>query len=103
MSNDENKIQFTRVNRDSNGNPRFVCHFLNLNTREELDNPVWVPISEKYNLALARARKIGGKKFSNKQYGGGIVFQSYSLDDTVRSINEITGHNYTGYTWSYLS
>jgi hypothetical protein len=81
-------IQFTKVNIDSNGNPRYVCHFLNLLTKKENDN-YDLSVSEKYSIALSRAKKIGGKKFHNKQYGGGIVFQSYNIQDTEKSINEL--------------
>ena len=31
----KNKIEFTRVNNDTNGNPRYVCHFYNLISKEE--------------------------------------------------------------------
>lgn len=89
-----NKIQWTRVNNDTNGNPRYVCHFLNLNTLQENDSKFWDihgmnTISVKYRLAIKRANKIGGRKFHNKQYGGGIVFSSYNLDDTERAILEL--------------
>ena len=95
-----NPITFTRIKNDTNGNPRYVCHFLNLNTREELD--AVGGISSKYQLACKRANKIGGKKYHTKVYGGGIVFQSYSLDSEVSAINDITGrtgteHAFTGY------
>ena len=66
---------FTRVNNDVNGNPRYVIHFLN--------------IADNYENAVKLANKIGGRKFHNKQYGGGIVFQSYSLTDTIKRINSI--------------
>lgn len=66
---------FTRVNNDINGNPRYVIHFLN--------------IANNYETAVKLANKIGGRKFHNKQYGGGIVFQSYSLTDTIKRINSI--------------
>lgn len=100
--NNSNPITFTRIKNDVNGNPRYVCHFLSLNTREELDGPY---LSNKYDLACARANAIGGKRFHNKQYGGGIVFQSYSLEDEVRSINDVTGRTgtekaFTGYVCS---
>ena len=98
-------ISFTRINNDTNGNPRYVCHFLALNTEEELvaTGDDWV--SNKYDLACTRAKKVGGKRFHNKQYGGGIVFQSYSLADEVDAINRITGrtgteHAFTGYVCS---
>lgn len=87
------KIDWTRIDNDVNGNPRYVCHFINLNTREELDktDSEWIDTSEKYRLALKRANKIGGKKFHNKQYGGGIVFQSYNINETEKSIAEVKG------------
>ena len=68
-------IEFTRINNDTNGNPRYVCHFLNfINSKEDLH------YSSKYEIALKRSRQFGGKKFHNKQYGGGIVFQSYNIE-----------------------
>lgn len=87
----QTKIEWTRVRSDVNGNPRYVCHFLNLNTREEINQTGkdWIDVSTKYQIAVKRANKIGGRKFHNKQYGGGIVFQSYSLGDTERSIFEL--------------
>lgn len=79
----ETKIEFARINNDSNGNPRYVCHFLNLIKDGECDG---IELSKKYEYALKKARKIGGKKFHNKQYGGGIVFQSYNIHKLERDI-----------------
>jgi hypothetical protein len=82
---------FTRVKNDSNGNPRYVCHFLSLNTPDELNAVPWIDVSQKYNLALARARNLGGRKFHNKQYGGGIVFRCvFNLRELCEQINELT-------------
>ena len=63
-------IEFTRVNNDFCGNPRFVTHFFSLLKEDEqtLSN---------YNLAVKRANKLGGKKYRGSDFGGGIVFQSY--------------------------
>ena len=69
------KDNFTRVNNDTNGNPRYVFHFLEL--------------ADNYSQALFLAKKFGGKKFHNKQYGGGIVIQSYNLQDDCNRINEL--------------
>lgn len=69
------KIDFTRINNDVNGNPRYVCHFL--------------AIDKDYQTAIKKANKIGGRKFHNKQYGGGIVFQSYNIDDLNKSVLEL--------------
>lgn len=68
-------INFTRIDNDINGNPRYVCHFLN--------------IADNYDEAIKKANTIGGKKYHNKSYGGGIVFQSYNIEDTAKRIKEI--------------
>ena len=78
-------ITFTHVNNDTNGNPRYVCHFLDLLKEGEFD----IGLGGRYNAALARARTIGGRKFHNRQYGGGIVFMTYSLDETCKYISEL--------------
>jgi hypothetical protein len=85
-----NKIKpnhFTRIDNDVNGNPRYVCHYVYLSTPVDRD----APVTEKYNLAIRRANTIGGRKYHTKKYGGGIVFQSYSLQETCNNINRITG------------
>ena len=94
------QIEFTRVNNDVNGNPRYVCHFLSLlNANErgytyegetfDQNKPILnLGISEEYSLAVKKANKIGGKKYHTKQYGGGIVFQSYNLPDLEKDIIE---------------
>jgi hypothetical protein len=69
------KINFTRINNDINGNPRYVIHFLTL--------------ADTYERALFLGRKLGGRKFHNKQYGGGIAFQSYNTQDLEKRINEL--------------
>jgi hypothetical protein len=69
------KEKFTRVNNDVNGNPRYVFHFLEL--------------ADNYETALKLAKKIGGRKFHNKQYGGGIVVQSYNLEFEIEKIKEL--------------
>ena len=68
-------IEFTQVNNDVYGNPRYVTHFFSLLKEDEqtLSN---------YNLAVKRANKLGGKKYRGNDFGGGIVFQSYNLDKT---------------------
>lgn len=84
----ETKIEFTRINNDANGNPRYVCHFLNFITDNDNTGSI-LGIGGSYDVALSRAKKIGGRKFHNKQYGGGIVFQSYNLRETEEDINEL--------------
>lgn len=68
-------INFTRINNDVNGNPRYVCHFLN--------------IADNYIEAVKKAKTIGGKKYHTKGYGGGIVFQSYNIEELEKDILEL--------------
>lgn len=75
--------KFTRINSDINGNPRYVIHFLDM--IPDLSDS-GLSVSQKYNIAVNRAHKIGGRKYNTKRYGGGIVFQSYSLEETERDI-----------------
>jgi len=103
MTTTEQQIEFTRVNNDVNGNPRYVCHFLNLvkdsdfklGTKRMTDNEVIQYLHNMsrteygYKLAVKRANKIGGRKYHTKAYGGGIVFQSYNIDDTRKRILEL--------------
>lgn len=61
----------TRISNDINGNPRHVVHFLAL--RPEGNNST-------YEQVIKAANKLGGRKFHNKQYGGGIVFTAYECE-----------------------
>jgi hypothetical protein len=83
---------FTRVNNDVNGNPRYVIHFLDLLSELEYEKTAGKglnSISNQYDIVIKKAKKIGGKKFNTKAYGGGIVFQSYNLPDLVKKCNEL--------------
>jgi hypothetical protein len=81
-------ITLTRINNDVNGNPRYVAGFLNFITPKDKGD-----ISDKYDLAVKRAKAIGGKKYHNKTYGGGIVFQSYNTNDLLKSIVDMYKEN----------
>ena len=84
----KNKVypgDFTKINSDNFGNPRYVCGFLTFIK----DSDPKMDIEAKYKLALKRAKDLGGRKFHNKQYGGGIVFQSYEIQDTCNKINNL--------------
>ena len=78
---------FTRIKNDVNGNPRYVCHFLQLDVHGWQSN---VGLSDRYAIACKLANTIGGKKFHTTHSGGGIVFQSYSLPQLCERINQIT-------------
>lgn len=76
---------FTRVNNDVNGNPRYVLHFLKCEPEK------FKPLSllHRYSSVVALMKKIGGKKYHNRSYGGGIAFVSYNLKETIASIEEV--------------
>lgn len=85
------QIEFKRVNNDVNGNPRYVCHFLTLLSSKEQDDisskarPMQ-SISDMYREAVNKARSIGGRKYNGKDFGGGIVFQSYNIHELEKDI-----------------
>ena len=65
----EKEITTFRIPNDNNGNPRYVVHFLDLNIKlSDYDN-----INKLY----------GFKKYRAKWFGGGVVFQSYNIADTL--------------------
>jgi hypothetical protein len=75
-----------RINNDVNGNPRYVVHFydiLNDGEGKGLD------VFQKYEIAVKKARKVGGKMYRGKDFGGGIVFQSYDIQATVNLVRGI--------------
>ena len=81
-----NKIEFTRVNNDINGNPRYVVNFLDFLKDDDRS----MNLEESYNIAFKRAKKLGGLKYRGKDYGGGFVFQSYSTQDLEKRILSLT-------------
>lgn len=85
---------FTRVNNDTYGNPRYVIHFLNLIPSDF----EFIGVSQKYDLVLSINKKLGlgGRKFHNKQYGGGLVFQSYNLTHTIKFLEEKLNKHFGG-------
>ncbi|WFG33720.1 hypothetical protein YN120080_3 [Staphylococcus phage vB_SauM_JDYN] len=63
------EIEAFRIPNDTNGNPRYVVHFRDLNIGLwDYDN-----INKIY----------GFKKYRAKWFGGGVVFQSYNIQDTL--------------------
>jgi hypothetical protein len=86
-----NQINFKQVNNDVNGNPRYVCSFYHLLSETESNN-YNMSVSDQYNLALQKAKSLGGRKYHNKQFGGGIVFGSiFNIKELKNKILEITG------------
>lgn len=79
-----NTIQFTRVNNDVNGNPRYTCNFSHFVTDIEMETLSTYEVTQ---LANQRAKSIGGKKYnrSDKKITT-FVFQSYNIRKTEQDI-----------------
>lgn len=60
-------MSFQKIKHDTNGNPRFVTSWCGYGFKT-------------YTDALIAAKTIGGRKFNNKSFGGGIVFQAYQSE-----------------------
>jgi hypothetical protein len=80
-------MAINRINNDVNGNPRFVVHFLTLLNEGEDQG---LDVLQSFDLAVKKARKVGGKVYRGKDFGGGIVFQSYNI---IETINKARGAN----------
>jgi hypothetical protein len=75
-----------KINNDINGNPRFVVHFYDLLRDGEGEG---LNILEKFDLVVKKARKVGGKVYRGKDFGGGIVFQSYNILETLKKVKGV--------------
>jgi hypothetical protein len=74
----QESIDWTRLKNDVNGNPRFVCHFTDLegfNARFYM-RPHFT-LDWRYARMAKLANALGGRKYHTKAFGGGIVFQAY--------------------------
>ena len=70
---------FYRVNNDSNGNPRYVTHYLAFLRDDELG-------MGDYDIAKKRANALGFRVYKGRDFGGGFVVQSYSLENDIERI-----------------
>lgn len=84
------RISWMKVANDYNNNPRYVCHYSDLLTLPEYQQAITDgTFDEAYDIALKRARKLGGKRYRSNEIGGGIVFQTYSIRDTEKRLKEM--------------
>ena len=73
-SGNEDTCTVTRTTNDYCGNPRYIIHFLSIQDHYQPN---------------ALTRKAGLRKYHNRQYGGGYIFQSYSVKEDLKRIWEI--------------
>jgi len=72
------QIEVTTINNDLNGNPRHVIGYrIVARLVEELRND---GDNVGYEETLYLLKKSGFGKFHNRQFGGGLKFQSYNID-----------------------
>ena len=73
---------------DDYGNPRFVVHYLsfpNLDPDPECRASGIAQILAMQDRYIDNVRHaVGGKRYRGKDFGGGIVFSSYNVRETLR-------------------
>lgn len=83
-------MDIKRVNNDSNGNPRWVVHFLNILNNDEIEQLEGVQSA--YGRAVAKARPFGGSIYRGKDFGGGVVFQHFGNEQQFKEfVSTING------------
>lgn len=65
-------IKVFRIDNSVNGAPRYVVHFLDLGLNAYVSNN--------------KTAQAGLKKYTGKLFGGGYVFESYYLKETLEHI-----------------
>ena len=80
----------TRVRSDSYGNPRYVVHYLALLQCESF-RQFEANCSLTYARAVAIAKPAGFKEFNNRSYGGGLVVQSYNIQESLDALQYACG------------
>lgn len=73
------KFDWHRVKSDVYGNPRYVVHWLAF--KQLCDDEDMT-----YDKAHRIAKRLGFRKYRGSDYGGGLVTQSYSLEDTEKDM-----------------
>jgi hypothetical protein len=81
-------MDIKRIPHDINGNSRFAIHFSDLLTPLECVS-IKTTIDEKYEIALKRSRRRGGRKYHNRSFGGGIAFQAYSESELQKDLENL--------------
>ena len=70
-----NGISFTRVTSDINGNPRYVFS--------------WTHLADTLERAIEVGKFIGAKRYRGKDFGGGLVIQSFNLQFDANLIKQV--------------
>ena len=79
------KDHFTKIENDSFGKKRWVCHHSKILTDTEIEKFDGII----YRKAIHRANKFGGKRYDTAKFPEHIVFQPYNLQNLIDKINNI--------------
>lgn len=92
-------IEVVRIKNDTNGNPRYVIHFLAVfrhgGAKASKDQHCTRPFDTGYDYAVLLVREAGFKRFHNKQFGGGLVFQSYNVQADLDNLENCLNKRFT--------
>ena len=73
---DGNDITAFKINNDTSGNPRYIVHFLALG----------IELKDYKNINSL----YGFNKYRAKWFGGGVVFKSYDIEETLEyALNKV--------------
>lgn len=72
-------VEFFRIDYSTNGNPRYVFH--------------WMSLADTYDEAVRLGKTLGAKKYRAKWYGGGLVFVSHNLKTDAFNIRALKKHS----------
>ena len=79
------KQDFTKIENDTFGKSRWVCHHSKMLTDTEIEKFKGIM----YRKAIHRANKFGGKRYDTAKFPECIVFQPYNLQNLIDKINNI--------------
>ena len=88
----QDSVEILRIKNDVNGNPRYVVHFADMESFEfRFYARVSMTLPQRYARVAKLANKLGGKKYTGKDFLGGIVFQAYEfqIPELIRKIQSM--------------
>lgn len=95
---EKEKVGFTRVKSDMNGNPRYVVDFSWFCTAQELDTRnTLTDFRQRLSNAHQRALSIGFSKYRGKDIMSGFVSSSYSPKTECMNMSRITGRRFVDF------
>lgn len=86
-----------KVNQVHEYGDKLVIHFLAILNQSDKDKAKQLSkvngdifgVNTQYELALLKAKVLGGKRYHNKKFGGGIAFRGLTPTGLVQRLNEL--------------